>query len=93
MINSSRMLTSPYPRVSLGGGGGGGSSGLDYDEIDYSYNNALETGEVYKKASSTVKTVSISYDSSLRPETISDGTHTWTLSYNGIGELITAVKT
>lgn len=78
--------------LEFGTGGGGGSSVL-YDEIDYTYTAGLETERVYSLASSVVATIETTYNSSSRPETVTDGTYTWTFTYNSTGQLIEVVKT
>lgn len=68
----------------------GGS--LEYDEIDYSYTSGFETEQVYSLVGFPVKTIETTYNSLQRPETITNGTDTWTLSYGTTGQLINAVK-
>lgn len=65
----------------------------EYDERTYTYTARKLTQTLYKLASSTVLTVNRSYDSSDRPSTITNGTNTLTLSYDGTGKLASVVKT
>ena len=66
-----------------------------FDEREFTYTNGLLTLVTYKKASSTVETLTITYDSSNRPATAvtSVGGQTLTFTHAGTGFLSEAVKT
>ena len=81
-----------------GGGGGGGTTtgslvNVDYDEKEFTYTTGLLTQIVYKLATVTVLTLTLTYDSSNRPATVTDGTSTWTYTHAGTGFLTEVVKT
>lgn len=70
-----------------------GLHNLVFDEGAHTYTDGKETGEVISLAGTPLKALVKAYNSSGHPSTITDGINTWTLSYNGKGELIGRIKT
>jgi hypothetical protein len=66
---------------------------VEYDEVVPTFTGNLETSRVYKLATSTVMTLTFTYDTSDRIATVSNGTNTWTYPHSGTGFLSGGVKT
>jgi len=65
---------------------------VEYDEVVPTYTNSLMTQVVYKLSTATVATLTITYDSSDRVATVTNGAKTWTFSHSGTGFLSGVVK-